>query len=69
MIRNGWQVAIDLTDLEECNQNILNSPLFATEEEADAWYRSLDMTENEVRNLDFIMVHYEDDKIVDTYII
>lgn len=68
-MKNGWQVAIDLCYKNEENQNILNSPLFETEEQADNWYRTLDFSTQETFNLDIIMVHYVNSKIENTYII
>lgn len=66
---NGWQVAIDLTHEKEENKNIVNSPLFRTEEKADKWYRSLDFSTCELSNLDIIMLHYKDGNIDDTYLL
>mgnify|MGYP003308912497 CR=1 FL=1 len=75
--RNGWQIAIDLTGVDENgtpeeNLEMIGSPLFETEEEADAWYRSLEITGNDLarinKGLDIIMIHWVNGKIEDTYV-
>ena len=75
--RNGWQIAIDLTGVDENgtpeeNLEMIGSPLFETEEEADTWYRSLEITENDLarinKGLDIIMIHWVNGEIADTYV-
>lgn len=75
--KNGWQVAIDLTGSFEdgtCDQNreMIFSPLFETEEEADGWYRGLDVNEEELREinrgLDIILIHWVNGEIEDSWI-
>lgn len=75
--RNGWQIAIDLTGADENgipeeNLEMIGSPLFKTEEEADAWYRALEITENDLarinKGLDIIMIHWVNGEIADTYV-
>lgn len=72
--KNGWQIAIDLTgeDQEE-NLAMISSPVFETEEQADAWYRGLEIYESEIsrygKGLDIIMIHWINDQIKDTYIV
>jgi len=66
-MRNGWQVAIDMTEDGEENINIINSKIFETEEQADDWYRHIDS--DCYPNLDFIMIHWINDEIEDTYLI
>ena len=71
-MKNGWQVAIDIfyTGLFDENRNVVNSPVFETEEQADAWYRKLDFSETEFAdNLDVIMLHWVNNEIEDSYII
>ena len=70
---NGWQVSIEVffECSDEENKNIVSSPLFNTEAEADAWYRALDFSFTNkayAEHLDIIMVHYVDNKIEDTYV-
>lgn len=75
--RNGWQIAIDLTGVDENgtpeeNLEMIGSPLFETEEEADTWYRTLEITENDLarinKGLDIIMIHWVNGEIEDTYV-
>lgn len=75
--RNGWQIAIDLTGVDENgtpeeNLEMISSPLFETEEKADAWYRTLEITENNLarinKGLDIIMIHWVNGEIADTYV-
>lgn len=75
--RNGWQIAIDLTGTDENgtpeeNLEMIGSPLFKTEEEADTWYRTLEITENDLarinKGLDIIMIHWVNGEIEDTYV-
>ena len=66
---NGFQVAIDLTHENEENRNLFNSPCFKTEEQADNWYRKLDFSGNEVKDLDIIMIHWKNGLIEDTYLL
>ena len=73
-MKNGWQVCIDLTgDDQEENLAMLGSPVFATEEEADTWYRGLEVETSDLqrygKGLDFIMVHWINDEVADTYVI
>lgn len=73
-MKNGWQICIDLTgeDQEE-NLAMLGSPIFETEEEADNWYRGLEIDESEIqrygKGLDLIMVQWINDEITESYII
>lgn len=72
--KNGWQVSIDLTgDDQEENISILSSPIFSTEEQADNWYRSLEIDSSDLqrinKGLDIIMIHWVDGRIDNTYII
>ena len=75
--KNGWQVAIDLTGAFEdgtCDQNreMIYSPLFETEDEADEWYRALEIKEGELREidrgLDIILMYWVDDEIKETWL-
>ena len=73
-MKNGWQVCIDLTgDDQEENLAMIGSPIFKTEEEADTWYRGLEVDESEIhyigKGLDFIMVEWKNNEIVESYII
>lgn len=71
-MKNGWQVAIDMFYFgqDEENHNVLNSHIYETEQEADAWYRSLDFSETEYAdNLDIIMIHWVNGQIENTYIL
>lgn len=71
-MKNGWQIAIDLTgeDQEE-NIPILSSPVFSTEEQADKWYRTLEIDSELYRidkGLDIIVIHWVDGQIEDSYL-
>lgn len=75
--KNGWQVAIDLTGVFEdgtCDQNreMIYSPLFETEDEANEWYEGLDINEEELREidrgLDIILILWVDDDIKETWL-
>ena len=65
---NGWQVSIEICENGE-SKVIVCSPLFKTEAKADSWYRSLDFTECEFRNLDIFMLRYIDGSVEDTYML
>ena len=75
--KNGWQIAIDLTGVDannvpDQNRAMISSPLFETEEEADGFYRSLEIDEKELaeinKGLDIILIHWVDGEVKDTWV-
>lgn len=70
-MKKKYQICVDLTcdydgkRLEE-NEPIMCSPLFDTEQEADAWYRSCFF---DYPHLDIILIVLdEDNQVVDSYV-
>lgn len=70
---NGWQVAVDLCYNDRENKNLFNSPVFKKEDTAYSWYQKLDFNTTQYKEIsdgiDFVMLHYTNGEIDDTYII
>lgn len=68
-----YKIAIDLcSNAFEENLSFLYSPAFNSLEEADKWYRGLELNETELSKhdlgVDVIMCVYENNALVETYL-
>lgn len=70
MIKNGYQLCIDLTKDGEENQPLLESVCLLTEEAVDDLYRKLRVVyEHNDIGLDFIVIHWVDNEIEETWVL
>lgn len=70
MIKNGYQLCIDITKEGEENTPLLESVCLLTYEAVDDLYRKLRVAyEHNDIGFDFIVIHWVDDKIEETWVL